>query len=64
MSGYQRQSTIALDRYDADDRALRELLFAVERGRRPGEDPWRRYRRRDWEMFSDNGNPTEDSQWN
>jgi hypothetical protein len=31
MSGYQRQSAIALDRYDLEDRAMRELVFEAER---------------------------------
>jgi hypothetical protein len=53
MSGYQRQSAIALDRYDPEDRRLRELFFGVERRMRLREDPWRRFRRRAWEMFSE-----------
>jgi hypothetical protein len=63
MSGYQRQSAIALDRYDPEDRPLRELFFAVERRMRLRENPWRRFRRRAWETFSENGNRTKDNQW-
>jgi hypothetical protein len=57
------QSAIALDRYDLDDRALRELVFEVERRMRLRENPWRRFRRRAWEIFSENGNRTKDNQW-
>ena len=63
MSGYQRQSAIALDRYDPEDRALRELLFELQRKMRLRWNPWRRLRRRAWEMFSENGNRTKDNQW-
>jgi hypothetical protein len=63
MSGYQRQSVIALDRYDPQDRALRELLLAVERRVRSCEGPWRRFRRQAWEAFSENGNRTKENQW-
>ena len=31
LSGYQRQSAIALDRYEPEGRALQELFFEVER---------------------------------
>jgi hypothetical protein len=62
MSGYQRQSAIALDRYDAEDRAVRELFFEAERRMRLHEDPWRRLRRRAWEIFSENGNRTKENQ--
>jgi hypothetical protein len=60
MSGYQRQSAIAFDRYDLEDRALRELFFEVERTMRLREDPWRR---RAWEIFSENGNQTKENPW-
>ena len=63
MSGYQRQSAIALDRYDPEDRALRELVFEVQRRMRLRWNPWRRVRRQAWEMFSENGNRTEKNQW-
>jgi hypothetical protein len=63
MSGYQRQSAIALDRYDAEDRALRELVFEVERRMHFREDAWRRCRRRAWGRFVKNGNPKEENQW-
>jgi hypothetical protein len=63
MSGYQRQSAIALDRYDPEDRAMREPFFAVERKMRLREDPWRRFRRRAWEIFSENGNRTKEKRW-
>jgi len=63
MSGYQRQSAIALDRYDPEDRALRELLFELQRKMRLRWNPWRRLRRRAREMFSENGNRTKDNQW-
>jgi hypothetical protein len=49
MSGYQRQSAIALDRYDPEDRAPRELVFEVQRRMRLRGRPWRRFRRRAWE---------------
>jgi hypothetical protein len=39
MSGYRRQLAIALDRYDLEDRALRVLVFAVERRMRLHGDP-------------------------
>ena len=63
MSGYQRQSAIALDRYNLEDGALRELVFPVERRMRLHEDPWRRFRRRAWEILSENGNRTEEKSW-
>ena len=63
MSGYRRQLAIALDRYDLEERALRELVFEVERKVRLREDPWRRFRRQAWEMFSENGNRTKENQW-
>jgi hypothetical protein len=46
MRGYQRQSAIALDRYDLEYRVLRELVFELERRMRLRENPWRRFRRR------------------
>ena len=60
-SGYQRQSAIALDRYDPEDRALRELFFEVERRMRLRDDPWRPFRRRAWEIFSEDGNRTKEN---
>jgi hypothetical protein len=63
MSGYQRQSAIALDRYDPEGRALRELIFEVERRMHLRWNPWRRFRRRAWEIFSESGNQTEENQW-
>jgi hypothetical protein len=61
MSGYRRQSAIALDRYDLEDRALRVLVFAVERRMRLHGDPWRRFRQQAWEIFSENGNRTKEN---
>jgi hypothetical protein len=65
MSGYQRQSAIALGRYDLEDRdrALRELVFEVERRMRLRQDPWRRYRRPAWAAFVENGNRTKGESW-
>jgi hypothetical protein len=63
MSGYQRQSAIALDRYDSEDRALWELVFEVERKMRLREDPRRRCLRRAWGMFVESGNLKEENQW-
>jgi hypothetical protein len=40
MSDYQRQSAIALDRYDLEERTLRELIIEVERRMRLRENPW------------------------
>jgi hypothetical protein len=62
MSGYQRQSAIALDRYDPEERAVRALIFEIER-KMKHKDPWRRLLRQAWEMFSENGNRTKDNQW-
>ena len=62
MSGYQRQSAIALDRYDPEDRAVQELVFEVERRMRLREDPRRRFRRRAWETLFENGSLKE-NQW-
>jgi hypothetical protein len=64
MSGYQRQSAIALDRYDPEDRALRELVFEVGRRVRLHKDPWRRCRRRAWKTFVESGSLKEENQWN
>jgi hypothetical protein len=63
MSGYQRQAAIALDRYDPEDRSVLEVIFEVERRMRFRKDPWRRFRRRAWDIFSENGNRTKDNQW-
>jgi hypothetical protein len=63
MSVYQRQAAIALDRYDPEDRSVLELTFKVERRMRLRENPWRRFRRRAWDIFSENGNRTKDNQW-
>ena len=66
MSGYKRQSAIALDRYNLEDRALRELVFAVERRMRLQEDPWCRFRRRAAELFVVSGTgdrAKEENQW-
>ena len=62
-TGYQRQSAIALDRYDPEDRALRELVFEMERRVHFREDPWRPFWRRAWGRFVKNGNPKEENQW-
>jgi len=63
MSGYKRQSAIALDRYDLEDRALRELRFKVERRMRLRENPWRRFRRRAWETLIESRSLTKEDQW-
>ena len=51
MSGYRRQSAIALDRYDVADRAIGGLIFEVERRVRYDDNFWRRFRRRAWGTF-------------
>ena len=61
MNGYQRQSAIALDRYDLEERTLQKLIFGVEGRMRLREDPWRCFRRRAWEIFSENGNRTKEN---
>ena len=63
MSGYQRQSAIVLDRYDPEDRALRELLFELQRRMRLRAKTWRRLRWQAWEIFTENGNRTKENQW-
>jgi hypothetical protein len=63
MDGYQRQAAIALDRYDPEDRSVLEVIFEVERRMRFRKDPWCRFRRRAWDIFSENGNRTKDNQW-
>jgi hypothetical protein len=63
MSVYQRQAAIALDRYDPEDRSVRELTFEVEWRMRLRKDPRHRYRRQAWEAFSENGNRTKENQW-
>jgi hypothetical protein len=62
MSGYQRQSVIALDRYDPEERALRALIFEIER-KMKRKDSWRRYRRQAWQRLVEIGNQTEENQW-
>jgi hypothetical protein len=64
MSGYQRQSAIALDRYDLEDRAMRELVFEAERSMRLRENPWRRFRRRTWETLIESRSLTKEDQQN
>ena len=62
LSAYQRQSAIALDRYDLEERTLRELIIEAER-RMCLRGDRRRLRRRAWEIFSENGNRTKENQW-
>ena len=64
MSVYQRQAAIALDRYDPEDRSVRELTFEVERRMRLRKDPRHRYRRQAWQRFVESGNQTEENRWN
>jgi hypothetical protein len=63
MSGYERQSAIALDRYDPEESAVRALIFEIGR-RMSRKDSWRRYRRQAWRRFVESGNQKEENRWN
>jgi hypothetical protein len=63
MSGYQRQSAIALDRYDLDDRGPSGAGIrggAEDALARKSVAPFSAAR---LGIFSENGNQTEENQW-